>query len=131
MKRKRKLFYNKVDGAAIQTVDGDIIYGSDLKETTIEEAFRDYKSLAERVPETVGLLELEYDDYLQDFKEGVWTGVDLDTMKPLFYYPNPNDPAPEQPVYQPPLTEQVKELRERQDATEAAILALMDVTVMG
>ncbi|WP_106766818.1 hypothetical protein [Paenibacillus faecalis] len=91
IKRKRKLFYNLADGAAIQIVDGDIVYAG-ARETTIEEAFTYYKSLAERVPETVGLLELEYDDYLQDFNEGVWTGVDLGTLKPLFTYPDPTSP---------------------------------------
>ncbi|MGN7169256.1 hypothetical protein ACTHSJ_25665 [Paenibacillus cellulositrophicus] len=130
MKRKRKLFYDKSTGGAIQMVDGDIVYG-DVLETTIEEAFEKYSKLSERVPDTVGVLELEYDEYLQDFIEGVWTGVDLTSMKPQFHYLDPNDPEQQEPVLQPPLTEQINELRERQDSTEAAILALMDVTVMG
>lgn len=35
--------------------------------TTREQDFESYKLLAERVPETVGLIELEYRQHAQDF----------------------------------------------------------------
>lgn len=122
-KRKRKLFYDIYNGSAIQIVDGDIVYG-DIRETSTDRAFEIYTKLAERTKDSVKVLELEYDDYLQDFVEGEWVGIDLDSNKLLFYYPDPNAPAPPEPVYQPPLTEQVAQLKAE---TSALNLAIIDV----
>lgn len=41
----------------------------DVVETTREQDFNVYVALSDRVPETVGVMELEYGEYAQDFRE--------------------------------------------------------------
>ena len=142
MELGRKIYWDSITGGVI--VNRLEMHG-DVRESTVEEDFRVFVQLAERNPETVTGILLDYGKYSQDFAESVSYKI-IETSEPvpgittligekhydlIFVYPDPNDPDPQEPVYQQPLTEQVKALSERQDATEAAILALMDVTVMG
>lgn len=96
--------------------------------TTIEQDFQTYRALAERVPETVGVLELEFGQYAQDFAECSGYRVDVSGETPVmvFSYPDPNDPeAP--PVYRKPLSEEVDELKAQ---NAAIILALVTNDLM-
>ena len=85
-------------------------------ETTVDSDFIRYTALAERVPETVGHIQLEYGQYAQDFAECNGFRVNPETLALEFSYPDPN--LPEQPtVYQKSLTEQNEELRQQLAAT--------------
>jgi len=104
----RRIYYDLATGNIILDTgerSGDVV------ETTVEQDFAAYKSLAERVPETVGMLQLEYGQYAQDFAtcSGYRVDVSGDEPKLVFSYPDPNDPEVE-PVYQKPLSEQVSQL---------------------
>jgi hypothetical protein len=81
-------------------------------ETTIEQDFATYSALAERVPSTVGCLQLEYGEYARDFAESNGYSVDVSGETPslLFSYPDPNVPD-EPPVYRKPLTEELAEVK--------------------
>ncbi|REK68009.1 MAG: hypothetical protein C6P35_03300 [Cohnella sp.] len=104
----RRIYYDRTTGNIILDTgerSGDVV------ETTVEQDFAAYKSLAERVPETVGMLQLEYGQYAQDFAtcSGYRVDVSGDEPKLVFSYPDPNEPEAE-PAYQKPLSEQVSQL---------------------
>lgn len=75
-------------------------------ETTVEQDLAAYAVLAERVPSSVGIIQLEYGQFAQDFAE--CNGYNIDTSGPtpilVFSYPDPSDPE-SPPVYRPPLSQ--------------------------
>lgn len=103
----RKIYYEKATGNVL--VDTGERSGN-VVETTKEQDFKVYKTLAERVEDTVGLIELEYGEYKQDFMECSGYRVNVKTGELEFSYPDPNvDPVqPQEPVFQKPLTERIK-----------------------
>lgn len=100
-----KLYYELITGNVIINT-GERSGG--VVETTLEQDFAAYTALSERNPETVGCLQLEYGQYAEDFAQCNGYRVDPVTKQVLFSYPDPTEP--EQPVYRPPLTEQVEQL---------------------
>lgn len=105
----RRIYYDKSTGNAI--IDTGECSG-DVIEMTIEQDFQVYVALTKRVPDTVGVLQLEYGQYAQDFHDCNGYRVDItgDTPTLVFSYPDPSAPeAP--PVYQKPITTQVEELK--------------------
>lgn len=113
-----KIYFDKSTGNVIlNTRDrtGDIV------ETTREQDFEVYVELSERVPETVEMVQLEYGAYAEDYAQGgVITRIDLESLKPLFTYPDPTDPeTPQEP--QPPLTEQVTALKTENESLKSRV----------
>ena len=122
MKIGRRIYYDKETGNVI--IDTGERNGS-VVPMTVEQEFQTYKALAERVPETVGVLELEYGEYAEDFRQsnGVW--VNPDTLTLEFNYPDPNEPeAP--PVYRAPLSEKITSL---EDENAMIALELVDTQI--
>ncbi|MHA7963519.1 hypothetical protein ACX93W_05180 [Paenibacillus sp. CAU 1782] len=110
----RKIYYELITGNVILDTgerSGDVV------ETTSEQDFASYAALAVRVPESVGMLQLEYGQYAEDFAACNGYRVDPDTEQVLFSYPGPDEP--ETPVFQRPLTETVAALE-----NESALMAL-------
>lgn len=96
MKIGTRIYYDKETGDVIQIVgerSGDVV------ETTQEQDFAVYAVLTEHVPDTVGMLQLEYGEYASDYaKGGVITRVDLTTLEPLLTYPDLTNPeTPQEP----------------------------------
>jgi len=113
----RRLYYEKLTGNPILDTGertGDVV------QTTIVQDFETYAELAKRVPETVGVIELDYGQYAEDFAACNGWRVDLSGEEPviLFSYPDPNE-SDVQPVYRPPLSVAVSNLE-----AENALLAL-------
>jgi hypothetical protein len=118
----RKVYYDVHTGAVIVVTDE--AEGDGISTTTREQDFSAYKKLAERVPESVEVLPLEFGAYTKDYDAGGWiTHVNLETLEPLFTYPDPVDPELP-PVPAPPLSSQVAELKAE---TAALNLAIIDV----
>ncbi|WP_336761718.1 hypothetical protein [Paenibacillus sp. USHLN196] len=119
-----KIYYENSTGQVIWIIGER---GGDVIETTREHDFEVYVSLSERVPETVGLLQLDYGDYEADYDEGgVITRIDLDTMEPLFTYPDPVDPeTPQEP--RPALSKEVESLKLADIENKEAIAALYEM----
>jgi hypothetical protein len=89
----RKIYYDKLTGNVL--VDTGERAGF-VRETTIEEDFQTYAALAERVPETVGCLQLEY-------------GQDSDKFARYLYRVDPNTQTIIWDITEPTATlEQVK-----------------------
>lgn len=117
----RKIYYDLATGGAI--VDTGERSGF-VRETTWEEDFAAYQLLAERVPETVGCLQLEYRQYSRDFAECNSYRVNLDTLELEFSYPDPNETEPTEPVYRKPLSAEVDELKASDIENKQAIAEL-------
>jgi hypothetical protein len=105
----RKIYYDKSTGNVI--VDTGEKMGA-VVETTIDQDFETYQVLKERVRDTVGVIQLEYGQYAQDFAECNGYRVNPETLELEFSYPDPNATEPQEPVYQKPLTEQLKETQQ-------------------
>lgn len=117
----RKIYYELSTGNIIQDTgerSGNVI------ETSIEQDFASYAALAERAPETVGVIKLPYGEYAQDFSEAIGVRVDIANGNAfLFTYPDPT--APESPpVYRAPLSQEVDTLK---DDNIMLMLAITDL----
>lgn len=118
----RRIYFEKINGNIILITDerqGLVI------PRTIEQDIQAYKALSERNRDTFDYIELEYGQYAQDFAESNGYRVNPETKELEFSYPDPNEEEPQEPVYQAPLSEEVKELKARQDSTEDALLTLL------
>ncbi|MBO9597920.1 MAG: hypothetical protein J7559_08910 [Cohnella sp.] len=94
-------------------------------ETTTEQDFESYIALKDRVPSTVGCLQLEYGEYEQDFAACNGYKVDVSGKIPslLFSYPDPANPE-SPPVYEPPFSIKVAEQELRIADVELALAEL-------
>lgn len=117
----RKIYYELATGNVV-TDTGE--RSGEVVETTIAEDFSTYTALAGRIPESVGVLQLEYGQYADDFAQCNGYRIDMETLEVLFSYSDPQNPeAP--PVYQQPLTEQVAGLKVELTAANEANLTTM------
>lgn len=94
--------------------------------TTQDQDFEQYAALAERVRSTVGVVELPYGAYAEDF--AICTGYRVNTTTGMveFSYPDPNEPeAP--PVYRLPLSDQVSALEAELADTKTQLAIAKDV----
>ncbi|SEB28002.1 hypothetical protein [Paenibacillus sp. 276b] len=108
-------------------------------ETTREQDFKLYRALADKVPESVGMIQLEHGAYMLDRAEGgMIARVDLETLEPLFDYPPKGDEEPQPPMVS--FTSQIAALsadndRLQEENTEVkqavAELSLVLAAVMG
>lgn len=106
----RKIYFDKSTGNVI--LDTGEKMGAVI-ETTIDQDFETYQALKERVRDTVGVIKLEYGQYAEDFAQCNGYRVNPETLELEFSYPDPNVTEPQEPVFQKPLTEQIKELEEQ------------------
>lgn len=81
-------------------------------ETTVDDDYETFTVLKGRNRDTIGVIQLEYGQYAQDFRESNGYRVNPETKELEFSYPDPGEQPPKPPVYQQPLTEQVAELKE-------------------
>ncbi|MFU1798700.1 hypothetical protein ACM1RC_33010 [Paenibacillus azoreducens] len=77
-------------------------------ESTKEEDFAIYIELKPYDPEEIEMTTFEYGQYAEDFAQATSWRFDPDTGQIVFSYPDPNDPDHEQPIYQRPLTDQIR-----------------------
>ncbi|APQ57721.1 hypothetical protein VK72_02560 [Paenibacillus polymyxa] len=120
----RRIFYRKTTGEVLLIrgeAQGDVI------ESTIDDDFGFYPEIKALDRDQVGVLQLEYGQHTEDFALAIAYRVDPATQSMLFTFPT-DKPDDSVPVPQKPLADQVAELKTRQDSTEAAMLALMDVS---
>lgn len=112
----RKIYFDKTTGNVI--LDTGEMVGF-VTETTIEQDFETYQVLKERVRDTVGVIQLEYGQYAEDFAQCNGYRVNPETLELEFSYPDPNQPEAPQ-VFRKPLTEEVEETK--QAIAELALL---------
>lgn len=118
MKIGMKIYYEKSSGNIILNI-GEC--SGNYTETTKEQDFASYQILAARVPESVGLIELQYGQADQIFQNATGYRVNPETEELEFSYdPIVMDP-PTPPVYQKPLTEQIADLSAELSSTQLAL----------
>ncbi|MFE6075279.1 hypothetical protein ACFVQB_12460 [Paenibacillus sp. NPDC057886] len=131
-----KIYYDLQSGNVIQITPES---AGIVVETTREQDFKLYQALADKVPESVGMIQLEHVAYSLDRAEGgLIARVDPETLEPLFEYPPKGDEEPQPPGVS--FTSQIAELaaengRMKEENTElkqaVAELSLVLATVMG
>ncbi|WP_418041131.1 hypothetical protein [Paenibacillus xylanilyticus] len=131
MKIGARVYYDKQTGSVVRTIGPFSGTEGSVFQTTREQDFESYADLAERVPETIGDVQLDFDIYSEDFSEGGRvTQIDITTMKPLFTYPNTVDPeTPQEP--RPPLSAQVSALESETAALNLAIIDIWETLANG
>jgi len=104
----RKIYYELSTGNIILDTgerQGDVI------ETTIEQDFQTYVALSQRVPETIGVIQLAYGEMSEDFAMAESYRVDLATKKLVFTYRDPSNPSAP-PVKKPSYEERISALEQ-------------------
>lgn len=113
----RKLYYDLATGNIIQDTgerSGEVV------ETTQEQDFAAYRSLAERTPETVGVIELEFGAFREDFGRCNGYRVNIETKEVEFSYPDPEQPDKE-PVFEPSLSKQLEEVKQENEILQTRL----------
>ncbi|MEK4085597.1 hypothetical protein [Psychrobacillus sp. FSL K6-1415] len=123
----RKIYYEISTGNVI--VDTGDRQGG-VVATTIEQDYESYIALSERNPSTVGVLELEFGQYAQDFAESSSYRVNPTTKEVEFSYPNPDETEAPQ-VFRKPLSEEVERLKAEDLNNKEAIAELYLLSMGG
>lgn len=120
------IYYDKVTGEILH--DTGEVHHTDPDYEAKRDPFSNIKKLMERDPESVGIIKLDPREFAQDFNEGALARVNPDTLELEFIYFDPNSPDDPPPAPQPPLTEQVAELRQENMLLKAQNSALTERT---
>jgi hypothetical protein len=127
----RKIYFDKSTGNII--LDTGEMMGAVI-ETTVDHDFETYQVLKERVRDTVGVIQLEFGQYAEDFAQCNGYRVNPETLELEFSYPDPNqNPSivPQEPLFQKPLTEQVRDLKQQLAQVNADFVAFMEYMLNG
>ncbi|MFJ7185821.1 hypothetical protein [Lysinibacillus xylanilyticus] len=108
-----KLYYDKTTGEVILTIPEKNNFGA--VETTKEQDFIMFDVLQARNPETIDFIQLEFGQYQSDFQTVRSWKVDLETEQIIFEYP----------VFSTPLTVQIEQLRQENEAVNVENKTLM------
>lgn len=106
----RRLYYITITGEIVIDTgerSGDVI------STTVDDDFQIYAALARFNREALGVMELEYGQFKEDFQKCNGVRVDITGAEPalLFSFPSePGEEQPEEPVYQPPTLQRLASL---------------------
>lgn len=99
--------------------DGFIFFETNYKsDRTLEQDLEVFKPLQERVEGTYSYIDKEYSEIQTDLENCAGISVDLNTRDLVFSY---NDNENGEPVYQAPLSEQIKTLKEQLQTTQDAV----------
>lgn len=118
----RRIYFEKATGNVVYDTgehEGSVI------ERTIEQDFETFLSLKNRVSNTIGIIQLGFGEYRQDFYESSYYRVNTESQSIEFSYPDPNEPKVEQP-YQAPLSEKISELEARNTDLMIAIAEMAE-----
>lgn len=120
----RRIYYEKATGNVVLDTGertGDVV------PTTVDQDFEIYQVLKERVRDAIGVIQLEYGQYAQDFMECSGYRVNVESEPPVieFSYPDPNANPEDPPIYQIPLSMKVEEQEQRIADLELAIAELL------
>lgn len=120
----RKIYYDKFTGNVL--VDTGEMKGS-VKNTTIDEDFQRYKELQGLIKENVGVIQLEYGQYKEEFKNCTSYSIDTTTEQIIFDY----SPVEENPTIEDINRQVVAKIRTRysiDDEFQMQRLGLQDNT---
>ncbi|WP_310549935.1 hypothetical protein [Paenibacillus glufosinatiresistens] len=129
----KRIYYDKASGNVLLVAPQ--MKHPEAVDTGVDFDFTIYPVLMNRVRESVGVVELEIDQYQEEFSIGSDFRVNTETGELEFAYRNPGEESQPEPIYQPPLSEQVAALKVENADLLARLgdieLALADVFSMG
>ncbi|KQC46933.1 hypothetical protein AP057_08885 [Geobacillus sp. Sah69] len=105
----RRLYFDKNTGQIIVDTGEYKSFGT---KPTVEEDIETYIELSKRNRDSFDYIDLEYGQYEEDFRICSAYRINPETKQLEFSYPDPNATEPQEPVYQKPLTEQLKETQQ-------------------
>lgn len=124
-----KIYYCNITGNVIKII-GDM--QGYVKETNFDEDYLIYQELNEREKETIGLIEIEFGQYLVLSKDSTGVMVNLETKELIFTY-EPMPVPPPEPTWEEQvnnkisiLQEENKKLKESQTQQDADILVTQE-----
>jgi len=123
----RRIYFDKKTGDVL--ADTGESSGS-VRPKTVEDDIEEYKALTERNRATFDFIELAYGQYSQDFMECNGYRINPQTKEIEFSYRDPNQPE-QPPMYQKPMSEQIKSLELQQKQTNDDLSSLMDFIITG
>lgn len=115
-----KIYYDKITGERIW----DMSYNQQTK-VDFNHDYEVVRELNVRTKESIGLLVLENGAYEQDFADSNGFRVNVATKTLEFSYPDPNHPEAPQ-VFETPLTDQIKILKQEQSQLSSDFQGLTD-----
>lgn len=130
MKIGMKVYYDNQTGNVIVITPES---AGVVVETTGEQDFKLYQALADKVPESVGMIQLEHGAYMLDHAEGgMIARVDLETLEPLFDYPPKGDEEPQPPgeAFTSQISKLAAENQSLREENNANQMALMELHMM-
>ena len=86
----RRIYYELSTGNIVCDT-GD--RSGDVVQTTVEQDYASYHGLSARVPDTIGVLQLDYGAYAQEFALASGYSVDVASNALVFTYPDPANPT--------------------------------------
>lgn len=87
----KKIYYELATGNVI--LDTGERQGS-VVETTLDQDFESYVSLSQRVPDTVGCIQLDFGEHSDEFNTCSGYSIDITTQEIVFDYTPPVEPPP-------------------------------------
>lgn len=115
MYKVMKIYYDNVTGEIYHQSS----YGYDF-EPNFDHDYENLFALNSRVKESISLLVLRDGAYAQDFQEGQLVKIDVETLKPVFGYLDPENPE-ELIIPSEPMSEKIKELENKIQVAKEAI----------
>ncbi|QWG70191.1 hypothetical protein EXW32_27775 (plasmid) [Bacillus mycoides] len=82
---RQRIYFEKDTGTIVQ-ITGNFTDSGLYNEPTIEEDFQNYKALTERVPNTIGVITLEQDQYKDEMSRATGVRVDVKIGQLVFDY---------------------------------------------
>ncbi|WP_137743233.1 hypothetical protein [Robertmurraya siralis] len=112
---------------------GEILHQSSYRydfEPNFDDDYEKMLTLNNRVKESIGLLILRDGAYAEDFQEGTLIKIDVETLKPVFGYLDPENPE-ELIITSEPMSEKIKKLEISQAQTNTTLLEFMEAVLLG
>jgi hypothetical protein len=125
----RRLYYVLRTGEVVLDTGerrGDVIA------TTIDDDFKVYTALSRFNRGALGVMELDFGDFKEDFQKSSGIRVDVTGAEPtlLFSYPSePGEEQPEEPVYHPPIQEYLAALEQQLTETQIALTESLEANL--
>lgn len=120
-----RIYYRKSDGKVL-VKESEELYTAVVRDKEADQ--NNYVNLSQMNLDAYDFIDLEMGQHKQEFEEGYIYKVDMETKELVFNYDKiiGEDEEEEDDVYRLPISEQLEEIKARQEATEMALIMMME-----
>lgn len=120
-----RIYYRKSDGKVL-VKESEELYTAVVRDKEADQ--NNYVNLSQMNLDAYDYIDLEMGQHKQEFEEGYIYKVDTETKELVFNYDKiiGEDEEEEEDVYRLPISEQLEEIKARQEATEMALMMMME-----